>query len=170
MIPEHAKKSRKLIPADCSQPLVGQYVCSEPIIDPTTQQPVNCDKNNKAKVNCTLRDGFYCDGQEKNVTTFLQDIDCLYTNGYYFETALLLSIFLGMFGADRFYLGYPAIGLLKLCTFGCFFILQFIDVILIALQVLKPVDNSNYIIRYYGPRLNIVHMDNNSWPLNKSEL
>lgn len=75
-----------------------------------------------------------------------------------------------MFGADRFYLGYPAIGLLKLCTFGCFFILQFIDIILIALQVLKPVDNSNYIIKYYGPRLNIVHMDNGSWPLNRSEL
>lgn len=70
-----------------------------------------------------------------------------------------------MFGADRFYLGYPGIGLLKLCTFGCFFILQFIDIILIALQVLKPVDNSNYIIKYYGPRLKILYADNETYPL-----
>lgn len=76
----------------------------------------------------------------------------------------------GMFGIDRFYLGYPAIGLLKLCTFGCFFILQFIDVILIALQILKPVDNSNYIIKYYGPRLKIVNMDNDTFPPNKVDL
>lgn len=75
-----------------------------------------------------------------------------------------------MFGADRFYLGYPAIGLLKLCTFGCFFILQFIDVILIALQVLKPVDNSNYIMKYYGPRLKILYADNNTFPLSRNEL
>lgn len=43
-------------------------------------------------------------------------------NGYSFETSLLLSVFLGMFGADRFYLGYPAIGLFKLCTLGCMFL------------------------------------------------
>ena len=27
---------------------------------------------------------------------------CNWTNGYHFDTALLLSVFLGMFGADRF--------------------------------------------------------------------
>lgn len=90
------KKANKNIPADCSNPLVGQYNCSEPLIDPDSQQPVNCDKNNKAQINCTLYEGFFCHGTP-NVTSFTKEIDCLYTNGYHFETALLLSIFLGKY-------------------------------------------------------------------------
>ena len=41
-----------------------------------------------------------------------------------------------MFGADRFYLGYPALGLIKFSTLGFFFLGQLIDVILIATQVI----------------------------------
>lgn len=85
---------RRLIPVNCSRPLMAQYNCSKPKIDEETQQPINCDKNNRAQVICHLYDGFVCDGT-LNVTSFTRDIDCLYTNGYYFETTLLLSIFLG---------------------------------------------------------------------------
>ncbi|PNF36033.1 hypothetical protein B7P43_G12757 [Cryptotermes secundus] len=63
---------------------------------------------------------------------------------------MLLSIFLGMFGADRFYLGYPAIGLLKFCTLGFMFLGQLVDIILIATQVVGPADGSHYVIPYYG--------------------
>lgn len=81
-------------------------------------------------------------------------------NGYHFETTLLLSIFLGMFGVDRFYLGYPAIGLLKFCTLGFLFIGQLIDVVLIATQIVGPADGSYYVIPYYGPRLEILRSNN----------
>lgn len=43
--------------------------------------------------------------------------------------ALILSILLGEFGIDRFYLGYIGTGILKLLTFGGFGIWYLIDVI-----------------------------------------
>ena len=52
-------------------------------------------------------------------------------------TALLLSIFLGELGVDRFYLGHIGTGILKLITFGGFGIWWLIDIILIATNSLK---------------------------------
>jgi len=45
---------------------------------------------------------------------------------------LILSIFFGSFGVDRFMMGQVVLGLLKLVTFGGFGIWWLIDVILIA--------------------------------------
>ena len=59
-------------------------------------------------------------------------------------TALLLSIFLGGLGVDRFYLGYTGMGVLKLLTGGCFGILSLIDIINIATGGLRPADGSSY--------------------------
>ncbi|HTE22244.1 MAG TPA: TM2 domain-containing protein [Candidatus Limnocylindria bacterium] len=57
-----------------------------------------------------------------------------------FLVALLLSIFLGQLGIDRFYMGYIGLGILKLVTFGGCGIWWLVDVILIATKNLKDAD------------------------------
>ncbi len=59
-------------------------------------------------------------------------------------TALILSILVGGLGADRFYLGYTGMGVLKLLTGGCFGVLWIIDIANIATGKLLPADGSCY--------------------------
>jgi TM2 domain-containing membrane protein YozV len=55
-------------------------------------------------------------------------------------TALLLSIFLGGLGIDRFYLGYTLLGILKMITGGGLGIWWLIDVILILIGKMTDAD------------------------------
>ncbi|KAK4289510.1 hypothetical protein Pmani_037525 [Petrolisthes manimaculis] len=143
---------------NCSSLLPGQYLCTDYSIDPLTQQPRGCTKTGRAKIICNSAPGIIC--TETNNGTFEREIPCKYTNGYSYETALLLSVFLGMFGVDRIYLGYYAIGLAKFCTLGFLFLGQLIDIILIATQTVGPADGSHYVISYFGAGIEVIRMDN----------
>eukprot|EP00794_Sanderia_malayensis_P008155 gene8155-9027_t len=147
---------------DCSELLPGQYKCKDPEIDASTQSEVGCRKNRTVLVPCIPVAGVYCNGRiyDGYDAGFHKEVSCKYVGDKSFITTLLLSIFLGVFGIDRFYLGYPAIGLLKFCTLGFFMIFQLVDVILIATQVLKPADGSDYITEYYGTLLHSLTSNN----------
>ncbi len=51
--------------------------------------------------------------------------------------ALFLSIFLGFFGVDRFYIGRTRSAIVKLITLGCFGVWWLSDIILIASEYRK---------------------------------
>ncbi|MDP8904272.1 MAG: TM2 domain-containing protein [Chloroflexota bacterium] len=59
--------------------------------------------------------------------------------------ALLLSFFVGWLGIDRFYLGQPVLGILKLITFGGCYIWYFVDFVLIAMN--KVTDSNGLPLR-----------------------
>ncbi|XP_047529672.1 TM2 domain-containing protein CG10795 [Vanessa atalanta] len=169
-------KGDKSVIVDCGTLRLGQYICPDPSlnqIDPDTQQYRGCTKGKdiasegEAEVQCIAADGIICN--ETNNSTLRRKLPCKWTNGYSLEIALLLSVFLGMFGLDRFYLGYPGIGLAKLCTLGFMFLGQLLDIILIAAQVVGPSDGSAYVIPYYGAGVSVVRSDNETYLLPQAD-
>ncbi|XP_020952221.1 TM2 domain-containing protein 1 isoform X1 [Sus scrofa] len=133
-------------PLKCEDLKVGQYICKDPKINEATQEPVNCT-NYTAYVECFPAPNITCKdygGNETHFTGnevgFLKPIPCRNVNGYSYKVAVALSLFLGWLGADRFYLGYPALGLLKFCTVGFCGIGSLIDFILISMQDLSLLD------------------------------
>lgn len=134
----------------CSGLLMGQFVCDKPKIDDYTQAAINCSSNSSVKVACYPNKKIKCEGKTFDGKTigFYKDTLCRFVTKYHYQTAVLFSIFLGFLGVDRFYLGYVAFGVIKLCTFGLMFIGYLIDMILIITQTLGPSDGSAYIVDY----------------------
>nr|XP_019966183.1 PREDICTED: TM2 domain-containing protein 1 isoform X2 [Paralichthys olivaceus] len=153
----------------CEELRLGQYLCNGPKIDEATQEPENCRDTTAwveclpaPNISCRLSNGteFRFSGKEVG---FNKTISCRNVSGYSYKVAVALSLFLGWIGADRFYLGYPALGLLKFCTVGFCGIGTLIDFILIAMQIVGPADGSNYIVDYYGARLTRLSITNQTY-------
>lgn len=120
----------------CWQLPPSQYRCSES----TSCMTVSCPRK-RYNANCSVLDHVHCLGNRK----FHKMLYCNWTGGYKWSTALALSITLGGFGADRFYLGQWREGLGKLFSFGGLGIWTLIDVLLIGVGYVGPADGSLYI-------------------------
>lgn len=91
--------------------------------------------------NCTTKENTICLG--KNV--FSKKVECNWTEGYSWKTAVILSVTLGGFGADRFYLGHWQEGIGKLFSFGGLGVWTLVDVVLVSTGYIGPADGSLYI-------------------------
>uniref|UniRef100_UPI003AB04352 TM2 domain-containing protein 1-like n=1 Tax=Centroberyx gerrardi TaxID=166262 RepID=UPI003AB04352 len=99
----------------CENLRLGQYLCKDPTIDEATQEPESC-RETTAWVECLPAPNISCrlsNGTEVRFSGeevgFNKTIPCRNVSGYSYKVAVALSLFLGWLGADRFYLGYPAL-------------------------------------------------------------
>lgn len=143
---------------ECQLP-VGQYICDRLEIDNITQSIKDCQrglvsvpcrplKGSLWHDTCPKASKFRASGKE---IAFYQTVPCRWTNGYSFALTLSFSVFLGFLGLDRFYLGYPTLGLLKFFTCGLGGLWWLVDIILVAFQIVGPFDGSDYVMDYFGP-------------------
>lgn len=93
------------------------------------------------RAECSVPQNLICLGNRN----FLKLRPCNWTGGYKWTTALALSITLGGFGADRFYLGHWQEGIGKLFSFGGLGVWTLVDVVMVAIRYIGPADGSLYI-------------------------
>ncbi|KAG5868378.1 hypothetical protein JTB14_032224 [Gonioctena quinquepunctata] len=132
-------------PTKFSRNFICQYCYQTNNWEHNCELLTNCNSAASPKAfyitNCTVRNDILCLGNRK----FKKKIQCNWTGGYRWAVSLVLSITLGGFGADRFYLGHWQEGIGKLFSFGGLGVWTIIDVILISLHYLGPADGSLYI-------------------------
>eukprot|EP00033_Pygsuia_biforma_P000968 GCRY01001110.1.p1 GENE.GCRY01001110.1~~GCRY01001110.1.p1 ORF type:complete len:190 (-),score=8.37 GCRY01001110.1:815-1384(-) len=86
--------------------------------------------------NCTVRNNSSCLGDYH----FQKVANCYRLSKTSWKKSVILSMFLGGFGVDRFYMGYTFSGLIKLISFGGAGIWTFVDFIRLLWGTLPPAD------------------------------
>ncbi|XP_029646457.1 TM2 domain-containing protein 3 [Octopus sinensis] len=130
------KFERQLECRFCYQLDPSNYTCNS-----STSCRVVAAPRQKYVSTCKVKEPVMCLGNR----SFYKYRLCNWTSGYRWSVALLLSITLGGFGVDRFYLGLWEEGIGKLFSFGGLGVWTIIDVILIAIGYIGPADGSLYI-------------------------
>jgi TM2 domain-containing membrane protein YozV len=140
-----------------------QFECFRPAVDDVGSSP-ECTANRTLSVKCRAKPRVRCSVVEQNVSAVavgaaavwhVDTYPCRYVTGYRRDVALQLAVFLGPLGADRFYLGYVGLGLLKLLTFGGCTVFAMFDVVLLATGWLTPADGSDLQLAPGGPALRL---------------
>lgn len=120
----------------CYQINKTKYDC-----EPRSNCRSNASPPERITVNCTVHAREHCFG----LRTFKKAFTCNWTSGTRWSTAFLLSITLGGFGADRFYLGHWEEGLGKFFSFGGLGVWTLVDIVLVGIGYITPEDGSLYI-------------------------
>lgn len=80
------------------------------------------------------------------IHTDVEGNELIVGEGKYQSICLLFALIGGIIGFDRFYLGHRVLGILKLFTFGGFFMWYFLDIVLAILNVHKD-SNGNSLLQ-----------------------
>ena len=122
---------------------VCRYCYQTDEIDHDCDEVRNCSSSSVQlfPTTCRVHQNVICMGRRQ----FLKNVRCRWTNGYSWSKAMLLSVTLGGFGADRFYLGLWKSAIGKLFSFGGLGIWTLLDLLLIGVGYIQPADQSSYI-------------------------
>ena len=91
--------------------------------------------NSFGKGVCKPTNGVVCLGERYWI---VYDNRCFQEGKDSYLSVLLCSLFFGIFGVDRFLLGYILLGTLKLLTFGGFGLWYLVDLVLVSLGKIDP--------------------------------